>query len=165
MVRGKGPWTFHSTAHFLLKKGFLYGIQIVIIFAKGGRHQTEFSREEKTHSLSHGGMGQRLLGDSFSPQLPFVYLSEQEMAKPSGIWATSSLNFTVWGHAYRHRLRHVPLRLIHTPLLLWHRWTKDRSAKHCGIGWFNFNVIINISNCLYVVIYPVGTVLYITIHH
>lgn len=36
---------------------------------------------KKQHSLSHGGMGQRLLGDSFSPQLPFVYLGEQETAK------------------------------------------------------------------------------------
>jgi len=49
---------------------------------------------EKQHSLSHGGMGQRLLGDSFSPQLPFVYLGEQETAKRSGIWATSGLNYS-----------------------------------------------------------------------
>lgn len=93
MVRGKGPWTFHSTGN-LSEEGFLFGIQIVIILPKEACIRQNLAGMKK-HSLSHGGMGQWLLGDSFSPQLPFVYLSEQEMAKPCGIWATSSLSVTV----------------------------------------------------------------------
>lgn len=48
MVRGKGPWAFHSTAHFFLKRGFLYGIQIVLIFAKGGIRQNLAGMKKRT---------------------------------------------------------------------------------------------------------------------